>query len=170
MRPCHHAVRCALLLGALPLAGCGDELSKAFGFTRNTPNEFTVTTRAPLTMPPSDALPSPEPGAPRPQEQGARQEALETIAPDVAIKGEGGTPTPGTDALLAEASQAAAAPRPRGGELRDRSGGIVNGLLFWHGKPAAMVVDAEAESHRLGAAAAGGEPPTEGATPIVDPR
>ncbi len=159
--------RLLLVAGLLPLAGCGDYLAKSFGFTRSTPNEFTVTTRAPLVLPPNDALPLPEPGAARPQEQSARTEALETIAPDVALRGEGGAPTPGQDALLAEAARAASAPRPRGGELRDRSGSIVDGLLFWQSHPAGAVVDAEAESRRLAEAAAQGSAPTAGATPIV---
>ena len=158
----------ALLLACLALSGCGDDLSRAFGFTRNTPNEFTVTTRAPLAMPADDRLVAPQPGAARPQEQGARNEALESIAPDVAIHGSYGPDTPGQDALVADASSRATAPHR--GELRDSSGGIVSGLMFWHGKPADALVDATAESRRLSDAAANGQAPTDGATPTLSPR
>ena len=40
----------ALLLAA---AGCGGDASRTFGFTRDAPDEFQVTTRAPLSMPPA---------------------------------------------------------------------------------------------------------------------
>lgn len=57
---------------ALGLSACsGDDLSRSFGLTRDTPDEFTVTTRAPLSMPPDYALRPPRPGAARPQEQTA---------------------------------------------------------------------------------------------------
>ena len=157
------------LTAALPLAACGDDVAKAFGFTRNNPNEFTVTTRAPLTLPSTDALPPPAPGEARPQEQSARLEALETIAPDVALHGAYGGPTPGQNVLVAQAGQFAAAPRQRGGELRN-SAGLIDGLMFWRGRPAAAIVDASAENRRLSEAAAQGQAPTDGPTPVLDPR
>ena len=44
----------ALLALSLPLlAACGADTARTFGFTRDAPDEFTVTTRAPLSMPPS---------------------------------------------------------------------------------------------------------------------
>ena len=159
----------ALILAAGSLAGCGDGAAAAFGFTRNNPNEFTVTTRAPLAMPATDALPAPSPGEARPQEQGARLEALETIAPDVALRGPYGPPTQGQNVLIAEAGQAASAPRHPGGELRDRAG-LIDGLMFWQGRPATAIVDAKAESQRLASSAAAGQSPTAGPTPVLDPR
>ena len=39
-----------LLLGALLLSGCGgDDVSRTFGLQRDAPDEFQVTTRAPLS-------------------------------------------------------------------------------------------------------------------------
>jgi hypothetical protein len=50
------------------LAGCGGGgLSRTFGFSRRSPDEFAVTTQPPLSMPPDYAIRAPEPGAPRPQ-------------------------------------------------------------------------------------------------------
>ncbi len=67
---------------SLSLAGCGgmgDSLSRTFGFNRDSPDEFAVTTQAPLTLPPDYSIRPPRPGAPRPQtvpDQVAAQEAL----------------------------------------------------------------------------------------------
>lgn len=145
------------------LSGCGEDLSKDFGFTRSPPDEFTVTTRAPLAMPTDESLPPPEPGAPRPQEQAARTQALETIAPDVAIRGADGTDSPGQEALLASADGNVR--QPARGEIR-RGEGIGGTLMFWQKSPD-LLVDPEAESRRLREAAANGDAPTAGPTRAV---
>ena len=47
------------------LAACsGDELTRTFGLTRDAPDEFQVTTRAPLSMPPDFTLRPPRPAPP----------------------------------------------------------------------------------------------------------
>jgi hypothetical protein len=52
------------LLVCLPLAaGCGD-LREAAGLTKKSPDEFAVTTKAPLVVPPDFNLRPPAPGAP----------------------------------------------------------------------------------------------------------
>ena len=56
------------LLSALLLSGCGgDDISRSFGLQRDAPDEFQVSTRAPLSMPPDFTLRAPRPGAARPQ-------------------------------------------------------------------------------------------------------
>ena len=87
-----------LLLAAallpLALAGCGNnDLSRTFGMTRDAPDEFQVTTRAPLSMPPDFMLRPPRPGAPRPQEMSPRQEAEATLAPQAALAGRRAAPS-----------------------------------------------------------------------------
>ena len=68
----------ALLL----VAGCGGDAARTFGFTRDAPDEFQVTTRAPLSMPPAlGELPVPRPGADRPQELTQRQAAEASLVP-----------------------------------------------------------------------------------------
>jgi hypothetical protein len=64
-------------LALLLLVGCGENTARTLGFIRDAPDEFRVTTRAPLSMPPDMAggLPPPRPGAPRPMERSARDEA-----------------------------------------------------------------------------------------------
>ncbi len=155
----------ATLAAALLLSGCsGNDVEKSLGVARTTPDEFTVTTRAPLAMPPDESLPPPSPGAPRPQEQSARQQALETIAPDVALRGAEGRTSAGQQALLANVGAAAA--QPARDEIHG-GGGVVGHLAFWkHGSPS-LLVDADAENKRLRDAAANGQAPTAGSTKAV---
>ena len=161
-------VACIALSG-LGLAGCtGQEIERDFGLVRDAPDEYTVTTRAPLSMPPDAQLVSPQAGAPRPQEQSTRTQALETLAPDVALQGAAGTNSPGQAALVQNATASSAAPTGAArGEL-DRPGtGFVNELMFWKGGEAGSIVDADAEKRRLQENAALGRAPTDGATPTV---
>ncbi|MEE2745787.1 MAG: DUF3035 domain-containing protein [Pseudomonadota bacterium] len=51
---------------SLVLAGC-EETKRAFGFTKEGPDEFAVYRRAPLSMPPDFSLRPPSPGSKRPQ-------------------------------------------------------------------------------------------------------
>ena len=62
--------------GAL-LAGCG---SSGGIFNRERPDEFAVQRQAPLVVPPDFSLVPPAPGAPRPAEGTAAQQALESGA------------------------------------------------------------------------------------------
>ncbi len=57
------------------LAGCGG----GGLLDRERPDEFAVQRQAPLVIPPDFALAPPEPGAPRPAEGTASQQALEAL-------------------------------------------------------------------------------------------
>src|SRR5271156_376489 len=101
-----------LLLGAslLLLGGCsGDGLARTFGLTRDAPDEYTVTTRAPLSMPPDYNLRPPRPGVPRPQEQSEREQAAEALVPQLALGTPQGNVSPGQAALLEQTGPAAPA-------------------------------------------------------------
>src|ERR1700722_18886631 len=52
-----------LSLCAVALAGC-DDLRRAAGLNKKSPDEFAVTTKAPLVIPPDFNLRPPTPGAP----------------------------------------------------------------------------------------------------------
>src|SRR5919107_5327952 len=100
----------ALLLAA---AGCGNDTARTFGFTRDAPDEFQVTTRAPLSLPPSlGELPVPRPGAVRPQELSPRAAAESTLSPSAALAS--GTPARPSSAEAALLSQAG---RPVGPDI-----------------------------------------------------
>lgn len=181
-------MRQSLLLAAviaLPLAGCGgDDLSRTFGLQRDAPDEFSVTTRAPLSMPPDFALRAPRPGAARPQEQVGPDAAQAVLVPQAALgqaglgqAGRGAGLTPGTSALL----QAAGPQAP--GDIRakvdseshlDRAPRpLVDRLMFWRRAPASeggLQIDPQREAQRLRENAAMGQTVTEGDSRIIQPR
>jgi Protein of unknown function (DUF3035) len=82
-------MRSALLLAPLilPVAavgGCSDSTMQTLGLQRNPPDEFQVTTQPVLAMPPdlnaaAATLPSPVPGAPRPQDVAVPQQAEDAM-------------------------------------------------------------------------------------------
>ena len=88
-----------LALATVALSGCGTTGL----FNRARPDEFAVSRQAPLVIPPDFALVPPNPGAPRPQENDASQQALDALfggpAPRSAVEkdtlGRAGTAAPG---------------------------------------------------------------------------
>ncbi len=164
----------ALTLSALSLAACsGDELTRTFGLTRDAPDEFQVTTRAPLSMPPDLTLRPPRPGSVRPQELTQRQQAEGVLAPD-AVLNRGARPaaSPGQQALLSAAGPSAPA------DIRNKvdneaaldtpSRSFTDRLMFWQSAPPpGTQVDPSRESARLRQNAALGQPPAVGDTPII---
>lgn len=61
--------------GSAMLAGCGGTGI----FNRDRPDEFAVQRQAPLVVPPDFSLQPPAPGAPRPVEGTAQEQALEAL-------------------------------------------------------------------------------------------
>jgi hypothetical protein len=169
----------SLLLGGtvILLGGCSsDKLARTFGLTRDAPDEYTVTTRAPLSMPPDYNLRPPRPGAPRPQEQSERQQAQEALVPQTALDApaSGGT-SAGQAALVQEAGPAAPSNIRREVDQDARYAAndesFVDKVLYWRKPDTRYVqVDAQKESQRLRQNAALGEPPNVGDTPIIQPK
>jgi Protein of unknown function (DUF3035) len=171
--------RGATVVALLLAAGCGTDTSRTFGFTRDAPDEFQVTTRAPLSMPPAlGDLPVPRPGADRPQEMTSRQAAEAALVPGVALgqsgaRGGAGPRTTGESALLSQAG------RPAGGDIRRRvdeeslrldqpDRGLADRLIFWQQpERPGVALDARRESQRLRENAALGREATEGETPVI---
>jgi Protein of unknown function (DUF3035) len=166
-----------LLSGSLALlAGCsGDQLTRTFGLTRDAPDEYTVTTRAPLSMPPDYNLRPPSPGAARPQEQSEQQQAEEALVPQLALGSPTGSESPGQLALMQQAGPAAPADIRRKVDQDAQSAtadeGFIDKLLYWR-KPNTQhaEVDPTKESQRLRENAALGEGPNVGETPIIQPK
>ncbi len=167
----------ALLLGAAAvlLTACGSsgDLARNFGFVRDAPDEFTVTTQAPLSMPPDYALRPPQPGEARPQTRSERLSAEEALDPQLALNAsqQAGV-TPGQQALIAQAGPPA--PANVAGQV-DRqaaadkpSQGFIDRLMFWRApRQPGEVVDARLETDRLRHDAALGQSPAAGPTPII---
>jgi hypothetical protein len=156
----------------LSLAACSDGLSRTFGLTRDAPDEYTVTTRAPLSMPPDYNLRPPRPGMPRPQEQSERQQAAEALTPQLALGTPQGGVSAGQEALLEQTGPAAPADiRNRVDQEANRANAddsLIDKVLYWR-KPntQGVQVDAQKESQRLRENAALGESPDVGNTPII---
>lgn len=173
--------RAALVACLALLAGCGADTARTFGLTRDPPDEFQVSSRAPLTVPPDFNLRPPQPGQPRPQEGPARDRAAAMLAGrQGVVTGTAGpaaaSSSPGEAALLAAAGPAAP------GNVRSRiddettlidqnSRGFTDRLLFWRTPdPPGIVVDPAREQQRLRENAALGRPQTSGDTPIIQRR
>ncbi len=165
-----------LAAGAL-LAGCGADTARTFGLTRDAPDEFQVTTRAPLSMPPSlGNLPTPRPGAARPQEMSARQQAESALVPGVIPSATPTRQTSGEAALVASTGRDAPA------DIRDRvdqeslrlertDRNVVDRVLFWREQPPpGTPVDPAREAQRLRENAALGRPTSDGVTPVIQPQ
>jgi hypothetical protein len=172
---CNPRLLTRLVLGGtlILLSGCsGDKLARTFGLTRDAPDEYTVTTRAPLSMPPDYNLRPPRPGAPRPQEQSERQQAEETLAPQMALNAPQGSMSAGQAALLQETGPAAPSgirsEVDRDANAASDDDSFVDKVLYWR-KPNthSVQVDAPAEAQRLRQDAALGQPPNVGDTPII---
>lgn len=72
-------ISAVLLSLPLVLVGCSTETKKRLGLGRQSPDEFSVVERAPLSVPPNFNLRPPAPGAARPQEQTPKQTAQNLV-------------------------------------------------------------------------------------------
>ena len=161
----------ALVLNAL--AGCsGDELTRNFGLKRDAPDEFQVTTRAPLSMPPDFQLRPPRPGATRPQEESTQAGAQAALVPQSALATDNGRTSPGQEALVGAAGPQAPRDIRRRVESEasldqpDRS--LTDRLMFWKpAPPLGVAVDPAREAARLRGNAALGQSVEGGDTPII---
>jgi hypothetical protein len=175
MRTLPHTRVGPVLLGGtlILLGGCsGDKLARTFGLTRDAPDEYTVTTRAPLSMPPDYNLRPPRPGAPRPQEQTERQQAQEALVPQTALNEPTTGASPGQVALIEQAGPSAPSDIRRkidqDARYADNDESFVDKVLYWRKPDSQHVqIDAQKESQRLRQNAALGEGPNVGETPII---
>src|ERR1700733_10936388 len=96
----------ALSVGCAALSGC-DSLRRAAGLQKKPPDEFAVTTKAPLVIPPDFNLRPPLPGAPpsntRDPSSNAEAALFNTADPQIVANGMRGNFTPGEKLLLANA-------------------------------------------------------------------
>jgi hypothetical protein len=136
------------------LAGCTG-VKESLGAAKQAPDETSITTRAPLVVPATFDLKTPQPGAPRPQDADVASAAQKVL---------GGPPkqttaTAGEQELLAASGATKADPRVRQ-ELRNevREAGkrksYADSVLFWRGKKGdpGNPLDASEEAERLNVA------------------
>ena len=165
---------------ALAVSACGG-FRENLGLTKQSPDEFRVVSRAPLTLPPDYNLRPPEPGAPRPQVGSASQQAERAVfanSQNAAVQQQAAAPrTAGEQALLAATGAESANPDirlivNRETKLINEEGDhFVDRLIFWNTtSPAGTIVDPVAENRRLQENAALGQSPTTGPTPQIERR
>jgi len=172
------------ILLVLAAAGCAlsacESAKQAIGLGKNPPDEFQVVSQAPLSMPPDFNLPTPTPGAVRPQEGSPELNAQNALLANTAS---GGTAPPTTDTTQSSGEQAllqtagaSTTPDPNIRTVVDQeasadaaaSQGLLDRLAFWRAaEPAGTIVDPQAEQQRLQQNAALGQPVTAGATPTI---
>ncbi|EHH67048.1 hypothetical protein GMO_26680 [Gluconobacter morbifer G707] len=150
----------------LLLSGCsGSDVSRALGLQRSMPDEYTVTTRAPLSMPPSEKMQLPGAADAHRPDESPRMQALETLSPDTAVHPNVGSNSPGQSALVGQVDKSAEG--PNNAELGAADAGFVDNIMFWKGGSAGSVVDGDAENRRIRENSALGRNAATGATPTV---
>jgi hypothetical protein len=163
---------------------------KMLGLTRTAPDEFTVLTRAPLSLPPDYELKPPKPGAKRPQDGDSSKIAKRALfsndmkniygddslysSTDKNIIGMENR-TQGEVALLEKAGAESSIPNIRkiisteNTKLVQSSKKFTDKIIFWQEKehPTAILVDAEKEAKRIQENKALGKKITQGETPVI---
>ncbi|MHA1600733.1 MAG: DUF3035 domain-containing protein [Alphaproteobacteria bacterium] len=153
-----------------------------FGLTKQSPDEFRVVARAPLTLPPDFILRPPEPGVARPQEGTTAQQARKAIfrvdeskvaVLDASTAADGRSL--GERSLLRSAGVENIDPNIRNVVEREtlrlnaESEGFIDALVFWREEEIpGVIVDAQSEAQRLRENAALGEGVTKGRTPTIE--
>lgn len=172
---------CATVALSVTLAAC-EGVRKQFGLTKQSPDEFRVVARAPLTLPPDFTLRPPEPGVARPQEGTTAQQARKAVfradepkipALDVSAAADGRSV--GEQSLLRAAGAKDIDPDIRTVVEREtlrlnaESEGFIDTLVFWREEELpGVIVDAQSEAQRLRENAALGEGVTSGRTPTIE--
>lgn len=175
-------------LTAASLMGCSSGVKETLGLEKKAPpDEFQVTTRQPLALPPNYQLRPPQPGA-APLEPAVTEKARQTVfgrdpksaaAAPAAAGANSAVPgfqrlSPGEQAILARAGADNADPNIRilvdrdSQQIADANKTLVDEILFWRKQQEpGVIIDANAEAVRLRQNAAAGKTATEGDTPII---
>jgi len=176
VRRSRFAVIAALSLAAVALAGC-EGVKDQLGLNPKPPDEFTVVTKAPLSLPPDFSLRPPEPGAARPQEMSARRAARSTVFGTDGKPAEDKTPTDGEKALLTLAgatgvdSSIRRTVNQETAQIKADSESFLDTVIFWREKKSTdSVVDPVKEARRIRENAAAGRPLNEGDTATIKRR
>lgn len=163
------------LAALLALPACTG-VKKELGIGRNSPDEFMVVKRAPLTLPPDYELRPPMTGSVPPASEASAQAKAALMGGDAAPASAGTAEAQ----LLAKAGADRADPQIRAvisqenGYLALENKTLVDRLIFWSDKETtdaavpASTVDAKAEAERLKKNQAEGKPANEGEVPVIE--
>ena len=168
--------RAACVASLVLAVGACENVKDQLGLNKNSPDEFTVLTNAPLSLPPDYKLRPPEPGAERPQEISVQDQvkaALFNASPDHA----GGPASAGENALLARAGSSEEDAGIRAIINQDNaiyaedSDSFVDSMIFWRDdQQPGTIIDPAKEDQRLQEAEATGEDTSAGETAIIQRR
>lgn len=167
-------------VAGLLLSACSTS-KETFGLGKQSPDEFQVIARAPLTLPPNFQLRPPQPGSVRPQEGSAEAQARKTVfrADDQTRSLDEVMPDDGRSvgerSLLAAAGYTQADSDIRltiereTNRINEENESFVEDLIFWRDYPVpGEVVDANEESKRIREAEALGQPVVGDTVPTVE--
>jgi hypothetical protein len=164
-----------VLVAVLAASGCSS-VKRELGVGRNSPDEFTVVKRAPLTLPPDYDLRPPAPGSapPASDSSGQAKNVLLGKSDAPAVKGAA------DDVLLSKMGATHADPAIR--ETINRENGyiavqnktVADKLIFWKDEGPneeripSSVVDPKAEKERIEKNQAEGKPVNDGKVPTIE--
>jgi hypothetical protein len=165
-----------LLAVVLALPACSD-VKQEMGVGRNSPDEFTVVQRAPLTLPPDYTLRPPgDPSEAQPGAEAAAQAKTTLLGKEVVPATEGN----GEKTLLGKLGTASAEPDIRkkidedNGYIALKNKPVAEKLVFWDDQgPNASdipssVVDPQKEAERIKKNKAEGKPVNAGDVPVIE--
>ncbi|HEY8963708.1 MAG TPA: DUF3035 domain-containing protein [Alphaproteobacteria bacterium] len=152
----------ASLVTVLALSACGgdNDVKEKLGLKASPPDEFSVVTRAPLSVPPDYTLRPPRPGADRPMELSVREQAKKTVFGTEDVKGiqreEPEAPTGANSAILGKLGASPSNSSVRDSldsemvELDKSEQPAAEKLLFWKDKePRGKTIDPVEEQKKL---------------------
>jgi hypothetical protein len=163
---------CAIILS---LSACSD-MKKELGVGRNSPDEFTVVKRAPLTLPPDYDLRPPVEGSAPPAEDASNQAKTVLLGQTSTDAAKGNA----EEEFLKKAGSDKADPSIRttisrdNGYLALKNEKLVDKLIFWDDEPPsdenvpAAVVDPKKEAERLKKNQEEGKPVNAGDVPTIE--
>jgi hypothetical protein len=173
----HNIISMAVLLAAvLTLPACSD-VKQEMGVGRNSPDEFTVVQRAPLTLPPEYTLrPPTDPSEAQPAAEAAAAAKTTLLGKEATPAVEGN----GEKTLLGKLGVTAAEPNIRklidedNGYIALKSRPVAEKLIFWNDQgPSASdipssVVDPQKEAERIKKNKAEGKSINDGTVPVIE--
>lgn len=165
----------ALMAAALGLSACSD-VKETMGIGRNSPDEFTVVQRAPLSLPPDYSLRPPgDPADAPPAAASADQAKTALMGAQKPV-----TETDGEKTLLDKLGIASAEPDIRkkidedNGYIALKSQTVTDKLIYWDDASAApdrapaSVVDPAKEAARIKKNKEEGKPINDGTVPVIE--
>jgi len=168
-----------LTVAVLLMAGCSG-VRESLIPSKRAPDEFSVYTRAPLTLPPEYSLRVPAPGTERPQSVLPRDVVEEALMGSSSRVADPNAPvtkdlTPGLQTLLNDTGATSADPDIRAlinqetSILAEEDASVIERIMFWNKDTEyGVAVDPDAENKRIQESQALGQPLDNGEVPIIE--